>query len=266
MDVFAGVNSTDKAQKEVDRVKGQKQVPLESDIQNLMIKYAFAKKSTGGAMGIVMAFTTVPDAAKGIDAREIRVTEYITSGDSKGNKTYYEKPAKEGGGVDQFNLPGFTLVDSLCQLVAGKSVLKMGSEKRTIALYDFDAKADKPTEVDMLVDLVGKPVQACVLHTIEDKTKKNDQFDSSKPKSKANKQYIPTGDTRSFNSIDKFLNAADRKTVAERDADIDSAFAADWLSKWKGVVDDQSSDVKSAGLKGAPAATGDNVAAAPLFE
>ena len=106
MSVFDGVNSSKNVKEEQDRVRGQKQVPLDSDIYNLVIKHVFAKKAKSGAMGIHAVFTTP-------EGRDIKMTEYITSGDGKGNKTYYEKKNADSGNMDQFNLPGFTLVESL---------------------------------------------------------------------------------------------------------------------------------------------------------
>jgi hypothetical protein len=244
-DVQQGANVQEDATP--DRVKGQKQAPLDSDIYGLNIKYAYGKKSTGGAMGVFL----VLDTAEG---RTVKVTEYITSGNAKGNKPYYEKKNKEGV-MEQKPLPGFSAIDSLCKLVAGKGVLACPTEKKTIPLYNFDAKGDIPTEVDMIMDLVGKPVNACVLHTIEDKTKKNDQTGV----------YEPTGATFAKNTVDKFLSAEGRLTAAEKTAGVESAFAGDWLDSWKGKINDESSEVKGAGTKGAPAASGDAAPKSNLF-
>jgi len=65
--------------------------------------------------------------------------------------------------------------------------------------------------------------------------------------------------------VDKFLSPANRKTLSELQNDIPADFKDKWLEKWKDQVDDQSSEVKSAGLKGAPAASGPNADKAPLF-
>lgn len=244
--IFDGVDSNATVNEESDRVKGQKQQPLDSDIYNLIVVHAFAKKSTGGAMGVHVLL-------KNEEGREIKMTEYITSGDKKGNKTFYEKQVD--GKTEQFNLPGFTMIDNLCQLTTGKSVLALGSEKRTIKLYDFDAKADKPTEVDMLIDLVGKPVCGCVLHQIEDKTKKND----------VSGEYEPTGATYATNVINKFLDPQGRKTAIEVAKGLNADFQTTWLEKWKGEINDESTEVKGAGNAGAPAATGAGATKAPLF-
>jgi hypothetical protein len=230
-----------------DRVKGMKVAPLDSDIYGLNIKYAYGQKSSGGAMGIFL----VLDTAEG---RTIKATEYVTSGTKKGGNYYYEKKNKEGV-MEKKPLPGFSAINSLCKLVAGKGIFECATEKKTIPLYNFDAKGDIPTEVDMIMDLVGKPVNGCVLHTIEDKTKKNDQTGV----------YEPTGATYAKNTVDKFLSADGRKTEAEQTAGVESAFAGQWLDEWKGKINDESSEVKGAGTKGAPAASGDDAPKSALF-
>jgi len=250
MGVFDNVDSSAKVSQEKDVVRGVRQEPLPSDIYNLIIKYAFAKKAKSGALGVNVLFQVADGEHKG---REFRITEYVTSGDAKGNKTYYEK--KTDSGVEQHALPGFALIDSLALLVLKKSILQCGTEKRTIKLYDFDKKAEVPTEVDMFVELVNKGICGCVLHRIEDKNVKNPQTG----------EYEATGKTYAINVADKFLSPSDRRTVAETQNNIPADFKTIWLEKWKDKIDDQSSEVKNAGIKGAPAASGDRADKAPLF-
>ena len=246
MSLFEGIDSSAKTAEEKDSVRGQRRTPAPSDIYNLIVKYAYGQKSKGGAMGITLAFIVANGPEKD---REIRITDYITSGDSKGNKTYYEKDG------EKFNLPGFTAIDALAHLAANKSILQCRSEKRVLKLYDFDKKAEVPTEVDMLVELVGKGVCGCVLHQIQDKQAKNAQSG----------EYEATGKTFETNVIDKYLDPRSRRTVSELKNNLEADFQKKWLEKWKGQIDDQSTEVKSAGLKGAPAASGENATKTNLF-
>jgi hypothetical protein len=246
MGIFDSVNTSKTVTADKDQVKGQKRESLASDIYNLIIKYAYVTKAKSGAMAVNLVLTTQGD-------REIKMTEYITSGDAKGNKTYYEK--EKDGKKEQFNLPGFSLIDALAQIVTGKSILEASSEKRAIKLYDFETKTEKPTEVDMLVDLVGKPICGAVLNQIQDKTAKN----------AATGEYEATGKVYSTNVVDKFLDPVERKTSSEIKNGIPADFADKWLAKWKGQVDDQSTEVKGAGLKGAPVASGDAAPKTSLF-
>lgn len=248
MGLFDNVTTSSKVKAEVDVVRGQKKEPLASDIYNMIIKYAYVHKSKGGAMGVTVVLATP-------EGREIKETQYITSGDAKGNKTYYEKQNAETKQMDQFALPGFNAIDSLCRLVLDKGVLECDNEKRTIKLYDYDAKAEVPKEVDMLIDLVGKPVCTAVLHQVEDKTAKSAQTGN----------YEPTGKTYAINVIDKYLDPVDRKTSQEKANKVESTFAESWLAKWKGQISDQSTVSKTAGQPGAPAATGEIAKKTTLF-
>jgi hypothetical protein len=151
--------------------------------------------------------------------------------------------------------PGFNAINSLSQLILGKGVLECDNEKRVIKLYDYDTKAEVPTEVDMLIDLIGKPVCAAILHQVEDKTAKNAQTGN----------YEATGKTYAINVIDKYLDPQTRKTAQETKNNIEAAFADAWLAKWKGQISDQSTVAKTAGNAGVPAATGSSAPKAALF-
>jgi hypothetical protein len=248
MGLFDQVSTSKTVKAEKDVVRGQKKEPLASDIYNMIIKYAYATKSKGGALGITIVMATS-------EGREIKDVQYITSGDAKGNKTYYEKQNADTKVMEQFSLPGFNAIDSLCRLLLDKSVLECDNEKRTIKLYDFTAKAEVATEVDMLIDLVGKPVSVAVLNQIEDKTAKNAQTGN----------YEATGKTYSTNVVDKYLDPNDRCTAQEKANKVAPTFADSWLAKWKGQVSDQSTTSKTAGQPGAPAATGEVAPKTSLF-
>lgn len=247
MNMFEGANNSADVQKDQDRVRGQKQAPLPSSIQDMIIKHAYGAKAGSGALGIHMLLETADGS------RQIKYVEYVISGDKKGNKTYYEK--KVGDEMQKFNLPGYTMMNDMAELVTGKPLLQLANEKRTIKLWSKDANGEVPTDVDMLIDLVGKPVRVCVLSIIEDKTKKNDQTGN----------YDPTGQTYATNTVDKFLHPQDRRTAGEMRNDIPSDFAEKWEAKWNDQVDDRSTEVKDAGMKGAPQASGDDTAKSGLF-
>lgn len=252
MGLFDGIDNNAQVAPEKDVVRGAKKAPLASNIYNLVIKYVYGIKSKKGALGLVFVATTP-------DGREIKQTEYITTGADKGCKTYYEKDKKDGSGnvigKERFSLPGFALMDSLAHVVLGKGITQCVNEKRTIAIYNFDSKQDVPTEVEMLVEFTGKGVCGAILHQIQDKTSQN----------AATGDYEPTGQTYATNVIDKFFDPINRKTAVEIANNIPGDFAKQWLDKWENQIDDQSTEVKGAGLKGAPMATGDAAPKTNLF-
>lgn len=191
---------------------------LESDVYKFTVTHAYATKSSGGAVGLAVNLKT--DAGQ-----ELRQTFWMTSGTAKGCTNYYT----DKNGEKQY-LPGFVQANALCLLAAGQEISSMDTEQKVIPLYNAEAKAEIPTKVDMLMDLVGKEILAGVIKQVVDKTKKNDAG-----------VYEPTGETREENEVDKFFRARDRMTTAEIRAQAESAVFIDtWTTKNKGQVRDRS--------------------------
>jgi hypothetical protein len=251
MGVFDQVDNSAKTEESSDFVRGQRQEPVPSSIQNLIVKYAYAGEAKSGAIAVHTVVTIADGDHKG---REIRSTEYITSGAKKGKKTFYERK-DDNGKMTAYKLPGYEAMDTLAKLTTKKSIVDLKTEKKVIKLYDYDKKAEVPTEVDMFVELVGTGVCGCILHQINDKRAKNTQTG----------EYEPTGKTYAGNIIDKFLDARTRKTLGELNNNSDADYKNKWETKWGGQIDDQSTEVKSAGLKGAPSASGESAEKTDLF-
>ncbi len=213
---------------------------LESGLVDLTVKHAYLITANSGAMGVVAAFETQDGVA-------LNQTFYITSGTAKGKLTYWVDKKTN----DKKYLPGFVLANHLCLLAGKKKINQMATEKRVIDLYNAEAKADVPTEVDMLVDLIGKSITAGVIKQLVDKQKKGDDG-----------KYHPTGETREQNEIDKFFRQRDGLTVTEILAKLtEPVFREKWANKWTGVTQDKTS--KETGTAGLPGMTG---ASAPVTE
>lgn len=206
---------------------------LDSAVYPAKITLAYTTKSSGGAMGLVLQ-------AKSEDGRDIKGTLWMTSGTAKGGKNYYEKD-----GVKSY-LPGFNLANSLALLTVGKEISELDTEQKVVNVYSFEAKAEVPTKVDMVMDLLGQDIQIGLLRQTVDKTSKNDAG-----------VYVPTGETRDENEIDKFFRARDGMTTAEIRAQAESAaFLATWKAKWDGKVRNKSTGGTAAGKAGAPKVAG----------
>jgi hypothetical protein len=164
----------------------------------------------------------------------------MSSGTAKGGKNYYEKD-----GVKNY-LPGFNLANSLCILTVGKEVSAMNTETKVVNVYSYDARAEVPTKVEVLMDLLGQEIVTGLIKQNVDKTKKNDLTGV----------YEATGETRDENEIDKFFRASDRMTVAEiRAKSTEAVFANTWDAKWTGKTKERA--------KGAQPGSGQGVAGAP---
>lgn len=204
---------------------------LDTGLYNSKVTLAYLQKSQGGALGLVLHLTT--DAQK-----EIRQTLWMTSGTAKGCLNYYV----DKDGNKQY-LPGFNMANSLCLLTVGKEISQIETEEKVVNVYSSTAKAEVPTKVEMLVELLGQDIIVGLIKQIVDKNQKNDAG-----------EYVPTGETREENEIDKLFRSRDSKTTAEIKAQAPEAvFIHTWKKKWDGQVRDRAT--KQAGAAGAPKST-----------
>lgn len=216
---------------------------LDSDLYGLTITMAFLQESSGGALALNIT-------AKTEDGRDFKSQQYITGGKEKGQKNYYE----DRDGQKQY-LPGFLIANSLAMLTTGKELSELDTEEKVVKIYNFDAKAEVPTKVPVVVDLIGQKINAGIIRQTVNKKVKGDDG-----------QYHKTADTRDENEIDKFFCAKENflnMTTSEIKAKAEKAeFAAKWLEKNKGKTRDRTEKVEG-GKAGAPAKAGGAAASKP---
>lgn len=211
---------------------------LDTGIYTGIVTLAYAKKSrTSDAQAIAVHIK--------IGNIEFREDHWVVN--KKGENSYQDK--KDAS--KKHPLPGFTNVDDLCLVTTGFSFPDQDVEEKTVNLYDFDQKKEVPTNVPVLVDLIGKEVSVAVIRQTVDKQKKNDAG-----------VYSNTGETRDENIADKFFHAETRRTVAEIKHQIeDPIFYDKWDEKNSGTP--PRNKAKGAeGNSGAPGAPGGSSAAA----
>ena len=208
---------------------------LPSDIYMLNVETAFLQPAASGAVGVVLRFKTKEGN------KDYRETIYITN---KKGETFYVKDGQ------QHLLPGYLMVDTLCQMVTGASLENQNTELRSIKVYDPELQKEVPAEREVLVDLQGGAVYAGIVKSIEDKSKKD-----------AAGNYVPTGETREANSISKFFHSESKQTLAEAIAGTDSKFFTDWLTKFKDQVVNNAKGVAGGNAQGKAPALPANAAA-----
>lgn len=178
---------------------------------------AYAGKAKSGARS--MNFE-VQDAT----GRKHKFTEYVTTGDAKGNKPYYERDGKKS------YLPGFNNVNAICLFTAKKELNALTFETKILKLRDFDQKKDVPTEVPMAVELIGKQfILGLEKHEVNKTTKVGNDY---LPVHKAGEPSVP--DTKFENQIGKIFFADNKCTIAElREAkQAGTAPTAGFYDKW----------------------------------
>ena len=227
MSLLANLATNETINNERDSIGGSG--PLDSGLYMLKIALAYINKAASGALGLVLQFKTE-------DNKDVRQTLWMSSGTAKGCKNYYE----DKNGEKQY-LPGFIHANAICLLTVGKEISAMETETKVINLYSAEAKAEVPTKVEMVMDLIGQEVLAGIIKQTVDKTVKNEAG-----------VYVATGETRDENEIDKIFRAKDRMTTAEiRSQATEATFADSWEQKWTGKVKDRAKGA-TAGLAGVP--------------
>ena len=223
----------DVVENETDSVGGSSG-PLESGAYPAKVEVAYVKKAASGAVGVVLLLKTS-------SGRELRTTEWVQSGDAKGNNNFYVD--KRSG--EKRYLPGFNTVNSLCLLTAGIELYDVTTKTKLVDIYDFDLKKDIPTEVEVITDIIGKDIIVGAIRQTVDKQQKDDSG-----------TYVNTGETRDENEINKFFRASDKLTTAEiRAESTEPAFHNTWAEKWTGVTRNKAKGGAAAGPAGTVAAS-----------
>lgn len=208
---------------------------VESGADTYNIDLAFVGKSADGA-----SFMTL-HLGKG--KTNIRETIYFTT---RTGLTYFEKDGNKQ------NLPNFSLINSLTNVTLGKQLHELDTEQKMVKLYNFEQKKEIPTVVEMVSELMGQSVTVGVLKSIVDKTAKD-----------GNGKYVPTGETKEINEIDKFFRASDGLTSTEIKSGIKEAvFLPAWKEKNTGVTRNKAKGTKTATAKPG-AATGVGAGGSP---
>ncbi|EAA6070261.1 hypothetical protein DQY91_22400 [Salmonella enterica subsp. enterica] len=214
-------------------VEGEKDVlggggVLDTNVYPMKVKVAYFTTAASGAVAI--------NLQGDVDGKEVRQQFWVLSGNDKGNKNTYTKDGKE------YYLPSFLTANSLALLTVGKELSQLDVEKKVIKLYDFEAKEERPTEVDVLVELTGQLIQAGIQKQTVDKNEKGDDG-----------KYYPTGETREINEVVKFFRYDDGLTVPEIEKGVTEAkFKDDWVAKWAGKVINKAKGNKDGAKSGLP--------------
>lgn len=190
--------------------------PMPSGVYDAVIKLAYAgKSSSSDAQCVTVHFD--------VGGQEMREQIWVTNG--KGQNFYTPK-----GETSRLPLPGFTTIDELCLLATGEPLSEQPTETKTVKLYNFEEKKELPTEVPVLVDLIGKPVKLGILRQIVDKQTKGDDG-----------VYRANGETRTENTVSKVFHPETKMTVNEYRHEInDCEFHDAWQARNKGKDRDRS--------------------------
>lgn len=225
---------------ERDSVGGGSRI-IDGGVYGATITMAYLQKSqlknyngvqSGGALGVHLTFMT--DTGK-----EVRQSIYITSGVDKGEKpTYTDKKTGE-----EHYLPGYLLVNSLTCLTIGKELHEeLDEELKAVPIYNFEAKADVPTKVPVLLELIGQKVKIGVAKNLFTKKKLDGNV------------YVPTGEDGEQNEVIKFFRYEDDMTTGEiLEGKTEAKFVNDFKAKYEGQLIDKRDKPPAGAPAGTPA-------------
>lgn len=228
-----------------DNLGGSKFDALDSGLYLLTVKLAYGSMSAGKARALNLLMETE-------DGKELKAQLWLTSSEAKGGQNFYtaQDPKTGKPGLKKY-LPGFELANHLCLMTVNCEISQARVEKKVINLYDYSARQEVPTEVQMVTDLLGKKVYAGVIKELVNKRVKDPNTG----------EYVDSKETREQNDIDKFFHYPKGLTVTEAEAKLtEPAFKNRWVEKWTGQVKDRTSSntVDTSGFAGA-----NNTPAAP---
>jgi hypothetical protein len=216
--------------------------PRDSDIYDFEIKAMYAGQSaTPGSQARSITFIGTEGG------KEYRETFWITN--AKGENFFLAKD-KDGKPTGKKSpLPGFTIVDDICQIATGKPLSEQDAEDKIVQVWEDGRQVNK--SVPMLIDAIGQHVALGVIRRKVNKNAKNDAG-----------VYVPTAEEREENATDKVFHPELKLTIVEAKAGSDVATFWDaWLDLNKGKTQDRRK-IKD-GQAGAAGAPQSNRAAAP---
>lgn len=174
------------------------------------IDMAYTAKSASGALGLHLHLKSVQDKSV------IRQTLWVTTGDKKGNRNYYKTKDDK-----KFLLPGMQLAEQIAEICAGKPMAALTSEKKMIKLWDYNASAEKPTEADVVSELLNQNILIGLMKHRENRNVKD-----------GNGKYVPTKDDRIFNEIDKVFYPDGFSTTEKRAEAAEAKVHKQWAEKY----------------------------------
>lgn len=208
MSIFSNLTTEADIEDEKDSVGSDFSI-LPSGLYDFTIDLAYVDTSAGGAKSVNFTF-------KNQEGKTLKVTEWVASGDAKGNRNYYVDRA----GKKKY-LPGFITVNNICLLSCGKELSEVEVEEKVINVWDSAVGKVAPTKKMVITDLIGEDISLGVLKQVENKNVK----DSSG-------NYVPSNEKREVNIIDKVFRTKDMLTVIEiKGEQTEAKFAEDWKAR-----------------------------------
>lgn len=217
MSLLSNVKKSDNQEVQQDVIYKGTGGTLPTSAYPAKIKLAMLKESQAGALALELHLE--------IEDKIVRETIYFTN---RQQETFYTKNDKN------YPLPGYTTVNDISLVTTGAYIEDQDTEEKTVELYDFDAKAEVPKQVNCVTAMHGKDL---IVGLYEEQTFKQ-------AKNESNGKWEDTEEVRQSNTVNKVFNE-DGLTVQELIAEADEAsFINDWKENYDGELIDRTKGKK----------------------
>jgi len=183
---------------------------LNSGSYAMRIDVAYFTTMDSGSQALNLVFK----AADGGKA-EIRQTLYVTTGTEKGNNGYYL--TKTGKKVI---LSDRQKAEQICQICCEQPLSALATEMKTVKIWDWPSRSNLPTEVEVVTDLVNKPILLGIRKIHKNKQAKNDKG-----------QWVATPEDQTINEVHKVWYPSGLSTGEKDDGQTEGKFIHTWKTK-----------------------------------
>jgi hypothetical protein len=229
------VNDLAGAEKEKDVLGGRRKL-FPTGAYDAKIDVAYVTVSQNGAKALNFIFK--------VGDQTHRETVYVTN---RKGEVFYTKDNKKHA------LPGYSLVNALSKLAIGKELPQLAFEKKIVKIYDFNAKKEVPTEVEVAVELTGADINIGIENILENKQVK-DQANN----------YVAIAETREVNEWTRVFHPKTGQTALEYDEQKEAEFKARWVAEFGGKQRDKTDkSLKASAPAAASSAPTSGTAATP---
>lgn len=207
----------------VKDVKGTNFGVIDSGIYTMKCAMAYIYTKPNGGIGLATEF-------KG-DGIVYKETLHLVK--PNGDAFYTTKANKK------MPMMGLVVADAMAQVTHDKILMTLGSEtvqKKMVNVYNFDEGRDIPTEVDMIMGLVGQDMQLAILRKIENKATQASN-------------WKPTNEQKEYNAIDTVFQVDTNLSAVEIINGAPSSQYAYWDGRNTGKTRNTFKEIKGAGGK-----------------
>lgn len=233
---FASLKTNESAQEETDYLGGGGTLTTSAYTGKVKMAYA-SKAANSDAQSMVL----IVDLDNNGSSWEYREDLWVSS---KTGQTYYEYNGEKK------LLKGYINAEAICLLTTGVPLLEQNFEEKVVNVYDSKDQKEKPTNVQVFVDVIGQEITLGIVEEIHIKQKKN-----------ASGVYENTSDTVKKNQIDKVFHTESLRTVPEiRSEQEEPVFYHQWMEKNDGkeARDRTKGKARNTGSAGSPPKAGDS--------